>query len=323
MSQNETATHDTPEGLERPRVDALDAILGQPIRVLDGGFVRVVDYMGSDQSIVQAARVSYGAGTKKVQEDRALIRYLLRHAHTTPFEMCEIKLHVRVPMDCWRQWIRHRTANVNEYSTRYSVAIDAAQRTTPEQWRAQGALNKQGSAGFVDPVVGQALTNRERELQDLSREIYEERLRDGVAREQARKDLPLSTYTEAYWKIDLHNLLHFLRLRMDSHAQLEIRQYADVIGHEIVAKWCPDAWQAFLDYQFHSVHLSRLEAPLMIAIASGDHERALNLAREAGWLESRAGGLRRHRERQEFEAKLKSLGVHPPWANLASSTLDK
>src|SRR5690349_15378190 len=142
MSQEHTGTVNAAEGLERPRVEALDAMLGRAIRVLDDGFVRVVDYMGSDQSIVQAARVSYGAGTKRVHEDRALIRYLLRHAHTTPFEMCEIKLHVRVPMDCWRQWIRHRTANVNEYSTRYSVAIDGAQRTAPGQWRAQGALNK-------------------------------------------------------------------------------------------------------------------------------------------------------------------------------------
>ncbi len=320
MSQNETLPHNTPERLERPRVEALDAILGQPIRVLDDGFVRVVDYMGSDESIVQAARVSYGAGTKKVQEDRSLIRYLLRHAHTTPFEMCEIKLHVRVPMDCWRQWIRHRTANVNEYSTRYSVAIDAAQRTPPEQWRLQGALNRQGSAGLVDPIVGKILTKREQELQDLSRGIYEERLRNDVAREQARKDLPLSTYTEAYWKIDLHNLLHFLRLRMDSHAQLEIRRYADVIGHEIVAKWCPDAWQAFLDYQFHSVHLSRLEAALLPAIAGGNHQRAMDLAREAGWLESGSEGLRRNRERQEFEAKLENFGMLPPWTNLASST---
>src|SRR5688572_19100615 len=163
-----------PERLARPSVPTLDAILGLPLRVLDDGFVRVVDYMGSDDSIVQAARVSYGAGTKKISEDRALVRYLLRHRHTTPFEMCEIKFHVRVPMDCWRQWIRHRTANVNEYSTRYSVAIDAAQKTFDESWRMQGTVDRQGSTGFLDRSVGEQLTRRERELQELSRTVYNE-----------------------------------------------------------------------------------------------------------------------------------------------------
>src|SRR5438105_5437387 len=144
--------------LERPRVAALDEILGKPFRVLDDGLVRVVDYMGSDESIVQAARVSYGAGTKKVHEDRGLIRYLMRHRHTTPFEMCEIKLHVRVPMDAWRQWIRHRTANVNEYSTRYSMAIDAAQRTSSDEWRRQSTVNRQGSSGNLPTDLGECLS---------------------------------------------------------------------------------------------------------------------------------------------------------------------
>src|SRR5712691_2656121 len=138
------------ERIERPHSHELDTILGKPFRILDDGFIRVVDYMGSDESIVQAARVSYGKGTKQVHEDRGLIRYLMRHHHTTPFEMCEIKLHVRVPMDCWRQWIRHRTANVNEYSTRYSIAIDAVQSTAPSEWRRQGAGNRQGSEGFLE-----------------------------------------------------------------------------------------------------------------------------------------------------------------------------
>src|SRR5690349_19199375 len=150
------AVNETGFPLERPHVAALDAILGKPLRVLDDGLVRVVDYMGSDESIVQAARVSYGAGTKRIHEDRGLIRYLLRHHHTTPFEMCEIKLHVRVPMDCWRQWIRHRTASVNEYSTRYSVAIDSAQKTLPGEWRLQSKSNRQGSDEFLDPARGQA-----------------------------------------------------------------------------------------------------------------------------------------------------------------------
>src|ERR1700710_861295 len=140
---------ETAEALPRLSVPALDEVLGVPFKVLDDGFIRVVDYMGSDAAIVQAARVSYGAGTKKVNEDRGLIRYLLRHRHTTPFEMCEIKFHVRVPMDCWRQWIRHRTANVNESSTRYSVAIDAAQQPPPDAWRKQAAVNRQGSAGVL------------------------------------------------------------------------------------------------------------------------------------------------------------------------------
>jgi len=236
-----------PQKISRPVVPQLDDILGLPLKVLDDGFVRVVDYMGSDESIVQAARVSYGKGTKRVSEDRGLIRYLMRHWHTTPFEMCEIKLHVRVPMDCWRQWIRHRTANVNEYSTRYSEAIDATQKTEPGDWRIQSDLNRQGSEGTVEVAVGEELTREEAELHRLSRETYESRLKKGVAREQARKDLPLSTYTEAYWKIDLHNLFHFLRLRMDDHAQLEIRSYANIIGNEIVSRWCPIAWEAFVE----------------------------------------------------------------------------
>ena len=150
---------------------ALEAILGQPLPVLDNGYVRVVDYMGSDAAIVQAARVSYGAGTRRVSEDRILIRYPMRHRHTTPFEMCEIKLHVRVLMDCWRQWIRHRTANVNEYSTRYSVAIDAASSTAPDQWRLQAAANRQGSEGRVDPADGARLSAAEADLQRQARRL--------------------------------------------------------------------------------------------------------------------------------------------------------
>ena len=160
------------ENLERPVVPELDAILGKPFKILDDGFVRVVDYMGNDTSIVQAARVSYGKGTKKKHMDRGLIRYLIRHNHSTPFEMCEIKLHVRVPMDAWRQWIRHRTANINEYSTRYSVAIDSAQVTQPEEWRLQAQSNRQGSEGSLDTEQGKVLSREELELQDMAREVY-------------------------------------------------------------------------------------------------------------------------------------------------------
>ena len=302
------------ERLLRPRVAALDEILGVPFKVLDDGLVRVVDYMGDDAAVVQAARVSYGQGTKAVSDDRGLIRYLLRHRHTTPFEMCELKLHVRVPMDAWRQWIRHRMASVNETSTRYSVAIDAAQRTAPDQWRIQAANNKQGSDGFADAALGARLTTEEAELQDRVRAVYNGRLEAGVAREQARKDLPLCTYTEAYWKMDLHNLLHFLALRMDPHAQLEIREYANVIGREIVARWVPQVWEAFEDYRLGALHFSRIEGGILAAIGAGDDESACGLARDAGWLKAAAkGGWLRHRERQEFEEKLARLNLAVPW----------
>ncbi len=301
------------ESLDRPKVEALDKILGVPFKVLDDGFIRVIDYMGSDESIVQAARVSYGKGTKKVHEDRGLIRYLLRHYHTTPLEMCEIKLHVRVPMDCWRQWIRHRTANVNEYSTRYSVAIDSAQTTSTEEWRMQSAGNRQGSAGFADTEQGKTLTEKERYLQSLAREIYDERLNMGIAREQARKDLPLSTYTEAYWKVDLHNLFHFLYLRMDSHAQYEIRRYAEIIGHEILSKWCPFAWEAFMDYRVNSSHFTRLEMEVLTAMTTGNAAKAIELGKSFGWLKE-TGEVKKNRERLEFEDKLNNLGLKAPWS---------
>lgn len=676
----------------RPRVEALDAILGEPLRVLDDGFVRVVDYMGADESIVQAARVSYGKGTKKVSQDRGLIRYLMRHRHTTPFEMADIKLHVRVPMDCWRQWIRHRTAclaegteiyfdlpsgirrrgnqlyklkiediwkrfqpthnrhrpdkqrfpyfrrdrirgmnlrqmdedslriqhtrivhvfkngvkpvfrmtledgkqiettadhrfffkdgwktlrdatglhernglaiwdqglhevhvnglvmeapalyqdkewlndqynvryrkisdiaadcdvsyhtirkwlavhgiqhekggrsktpwnkgkryelgprecsdewleavrlarsgaasnfwrggassdreavvrwttqiaakihgrngwtcqlchershelhchhivpvwadptrardennlttlcaschrniagseldyvevlggppvfaawrkrphkawkkltvarpvriekfefvgekmtydlevegphhnfiangivthnSVNEYSTRYSIAIDAAQRTAPGEWRLQSALNKQGSEDSLDAAKGETLTHDEDALHNHLRHVYRERLEAGVAREQARKDLPLSTYTEAYWKINLHNLFHFLSLRMDDHAQLEIRQYATTIGYQVVRRWCPIAWEAFLDYRMDTMNLTRLDMQIVAALGEGDRERAVALATEFGWLKSGEKGLLRNRERGELETKLARLNLPIPW----------
>jgi thymidylate synthase (FAD) len=301
------------ERLERPRVEALERVLGEPLKVLDDGFVRVVDYMGTDESIVQAARVSYGKGTKKVQEDRGLIRYLMRHRHTTPFEMCEIKLHVRVPMDAWRQWIRHRTASINEYSTRYSIAIDAAQTTPTDEWRAQSGGNRQGSAGLIDAGVGEALSREEAALHREARRVYEARLEKGVAREQARKDLPLSTYTEAYWKIDLHNLLHFLALRMDDHSQLEIRQYARLIGERIVSAWCPLTWEAFLDYRVNTLILSAIETEIVGAVAAGEPDRARAIAERHGWLEPGKTGLKRNREREELEAKLAGLNLSVPW----------
>jgi thymidylate synthase (FAD) len=305
--------NDKKHSLQRVSVPAIDAILGAPLKVLDDGFVRVVDYLGTDESIVQAARVSYGSGTKHIQEDRGLIRYLMRHRHTTPFEMCEIKLHVRAPMDAWRQWIRHRTANINEYSTRYSVAIDASQRTDPAEWRQQAVSNRQGSEGFLDVKTGRELSRRELELQESARAVYRERLEAGVAREQARKDLPLSTYTEAYWKIDLHNLLHFLKLRMALAAQFEIRAYAQTIGHQIVSKWCPITWEAFLDYSVHSVSFSRLELEILSAMGAGQTAQAVSVAEKFGWLKYENGSLKHNRERAEFEEKLVSLNLGVPW----------
>jgi thymidylate synthase (FAD) len=291
----------------------LESVRWRKFPVLDDGFVALVDCMGDDGAVVQAARVSYGEGTRQVSDDRQLIRYLLRHAHTTPFEMAELKFVVRVPMDCWRQWIRHRTASVNEYSTRYSLAIDSMQATADDEWRTQAASNRQGSGAPVPAAAGRHLTEAERELQDRARKVYEERLAAGIAREQARKDLPLSTYTEAYWKIDLHNLLHFLALRMDSHAQLEIRRYAETIGREIVAPLFPLVWEAFLDYRVEAVRLTRLDQEVIrrLAAAGGrmpaSHDAFL-AAQDPSWR-----GLERSRERDECLQKLVSLGlVQPP-----------
>jgi thymidylate synthase (FAD) len=302
------------EQLSRPSVPELDALLGHSFPVLDDGFVRLVDYMGNDQSIVQAARVSYGAGTKKVSQDRGLIRYLLRHRHTTPFEMCEIKLHIRVPMDAWRQWIRHRTASVNEVSSRYSVVTNSSQTTAPDQWRQQASDNKQGSSGFFDETTGAEFTASERALHDEARRVYEEKVESGVAREQARKDLPLCTYTEAYWKINLHNLLHFLALRMDSHAQKEIRDYATIIGEQIVARWLPLTWEAFLDYRMGATLLTRIESEILAAMGANDQTAAVAVAEQSGWLAvDDQGLLKRHRERMECETKLAGMNMRAPW----------
>ncbi|MEC7710116.1 MAG: FAD-dependent thymidylate synthase [Planctomycetota bacterium] len=300
MASDQSAAQTTP---------SLDSLQWQKFPVLDDGFVTLVDVMGNDSSIVQAARVSYGEGTRKVSDDRQLIRYLLRHAHTTPFEMAEVKFLVRVPMDCWRQWVRHRTANINEYSTRYALAIDSMQATGNDGWRSQASTNRQGSDGFLANNDGHPLTQSEQELQSLARRVYEERLQAGIAREQARKDLPLSTYTEAYWKIDLHNLLHFLALRMDSHAQLEIRQYAETIGNKIIAKLFPLCWEAFLDYRVDAMRLTRLDRGVIQRLASGAKTlpasaEDFHAAQDKSWV-----SLERCRERDECFAKLASLGL--------------
>ena len=304
---------DNKSDLSRSRSADLDDILGVKFPVLDDGFIRVIDYMGADDSIVQAARVSYGTGTKKVSEDRNLIRYLLRHRHTTPFEMCELKLHIRVPMDCWRQWIRNRTASVNEYSTRYSVAVNACRTTRPDEWRTQSDVNKQGSGEAISAELGKKLCQAESELHVLSKEVYANRLDCGVAREQARKDLPLSTYTEAYWKIDLHNLLHFLSLRMDSHAQYEIREYAELIGREIVSKWVPYTWEAFLEYRFNGLYLSDSETRVLSLLGRGKKTEANQLLHEMAWLQEKQSTIKESREATEFKEKLQRMGIPVPW----------
>jgi thymidylate synthase (FAD) len=301
------------ERLARISVPELEEILGRAFPVLDDGFVRLIDYMGNDDSIVQAARVSYGKGTKTVSDDRGLIRYLMRHRHTTPFEMCELKLHVRVPMDIWRQWIRHRTANVNEYSTRYSIAIDNARATESDQWRLQSEINRQGSEGGLEADAGHRLTERETAAHDFLKEIYQERIDLGVAREQARKDLPLSTYTEAYWKIDLHNLLHFLNLRMDHKAQLEIRLYAETIGERIVQKWVPLAWEAFMDYRHGSIILSTDEVQVLNLLNGGRKEDADKFLLKAGFTVLDGKTVRPTLEGRELAGKMERMGIEVPW----------
>lgn len=227
--------------------------------VLDHGFVRVVDYMGDDASICQAARVSYGKGTKSVQNDKGLIRYLMRHWHSTPFEMCEVKLHVKLPVFVARQWIRHRTANVNEYSARYSILDREFYIPAPEHLAAQSVINNQGRGetltGDEAARVLEILKSDANRAYDNYESMMSEEGQQGLARELARMNLPSNIYTQWYWKVDLHNLFHFLRLRADSHAQYEIRVYADAIAN-VVADWVPAAFGAFEDYRMGGANLS-------------------------------------------------------------------
>ncbi len=286
----------------------LDQLRWKKFPVLDDGFVCLVDVMGDDRAVVEAARVSYAAGTRHVSDDRTLIRYLMRHWHTTPFEMAEVKLLVRVPMDCWRQWIRHRMASVNETSTRYSIAIDSSQSTPADRWRRQATGNRQGSEGFVDPLEGAKLSAEEDALHRQARSVYQHRLDLDIAREQARKDLPLSTYTEAYWKVDLHNLLHFLHLRMHAHSQWEIRQYAQTIGEQIIRPMFPLVWEAFVDYRLESIQLTRLDREVIARLAASARfpagEEDFLAAGDPSWAE-----LTRCRERDECRDKLMQLGL--------------
>ena len=253
------------EPTRRAVVPAMEALLYEPLPVLDQGFVRVVDYMGDDAAVVQAARVSYGKGTKQVSTDRGLIDYLMRHRHTTPFEMCEIKLHVKLPIFVARQWIRHRTASVNEYSARYSVLDDGSYRPELAQLAAQAASNRQGRGDPLDPDTAAAVRDRLDAATASAEATYRwllgaggeggEETGPGLSRELARMVLPLASYTQWYWKIDLHNLLHFIGLRADAHAQHEIRAYAEVLAG-IVEAWVPMTAAAFRNHRLEGASLS-------------------------------------------------------------------
>ena len=232
------------------------------IRCLDKGFVRLVDSMGGDDAIVQAARVSYGKGTSKVSQDRGLIRYLMRHRHTTPFEMVEFKFHCKMPIFVARQWVRHRTANINEYSLRYSEARDEFYYPDPAQIQYQSALNKQGRAGKVPKKLTDKVLQYFKEISEKSFDMYQELNEAGLARELIRAILPVNLYTEWYWKNDLHNLLHFIGLRSDSHAQYEIRVFSDAMA-ESVKKAAPHAWEAYQDYVVKGMRFSRIERSLL------------------------------------------------------------
>ncbi|HUL43892.1 MAG TPA: FAD-dependent thymidylate synthase [Bacteroidota bacterium] len=274
-----------------------EEILDKEFKCLNAGFVRLVDYMGSDESIVQAARVSYGKGTKSVNEDRGLIRYLMRHQHTTPFEMVELKFHVKLPIFVARQWIRHRTANVNEYSGRYSVMKDEFYVPERDVIHFQSKRNKQGRR---DEDVPEDLRSRVLEILLTSQQKlyaeYEQMLESDIARELARVNLPLSLYTEWYWKIDLHNLFHFLQLRIDPHAQYEIRAYGEAMA-EITKRVAPLAWEAFEDYTLKSKQFSRLELRVL-----AEHLDCSGITQE--YLESKGFGKR---EAEEFLEKMKTL----------------
>jgi thymidylate synthase (FAD) len=272
-------------------------LIGKEFKCLDKGFVRLVDVMGDDHAIVQAARVSYGSGTKKVHEDRGLIRYLLRHLHTTPFEMVEFKFHVKLPIFVARQWIRHRTANVNEYSGRYSEMRDEFYVPDVDQVRVQSTTNKQGRAEQpFPPNEALAIAQLMESSQTSMYAEYQGLLDKNLAREIARINLPVSNYTEWYWKIDLHNLFHFLKLRIDPHAQYEIQVYAQVMG-DIAKVVVPHAYEAFEDYILHSTKFSRIELKVLSTLLKNTEVTEEYLAQE---------GLK-GREAREFLEKYNNI----------------
>jgi thymidylate synthase (FAD) len=277
IAAQQGATHQT----RRATAPALEAILYEPLPVLDHGFVRVVDYLGDDAAIVQAARVSYGRGTRRVSEDQGLINYLMRHRHTTPFEMCEIKYHVKLPIFVARQWIRHRTANVNEYSARYSILDKEFYVPQPEHLAVQATTNRQGRGVAIEGEAAQRILDLLRRDAERAYAGYFELLdegvsgsssdpaRPGLARELARINLSLGFYTQWYWKTDLHNLMHFLSLRADPHAQYEIRAYAEVMLGTL-ARWVPMAHAAFLEYRMNAAVISATALSVTRRLVAGE-----------------------------------------------------
>jgi thymidylate synthase (FAD) len=265
----------------RATVPALEEILYQPLPVLDHGFVRVIDYMGDDAAVVQAARVSYGRGTRKVSEDQGLINYLMRHRHTTPFEMCEIKYHVKLPIFVARQWIRHRTANVNEYSARYSILDNEFYVPAPEHLATQATANRQGRGQVLEGAAARRVLDLLRNDAERAYAGYAELLnedgsgipidptRSGLARELARINLSLGFYTQWYWKTDLHNLMHFLSLRADPHAQHEIRAYAEAMLGTL-ERWVPMTHAAFLEYQMNAALISATGLAVIRRLVAGE-----------------------------------------------------
>ena len=277
---------------ETPLVDVMNGDARRQIRVHDHGLVALVDAMPrlvpegqtADAAIVQAARVSYGAGTKKVNEDRGLIRYLMRHWHSTPFEMVELKFHCVMPIFVARQWIRHRTANVNEYSARYSVVPDRFYKPARDDLRAQSSTNRQGRGDALDDATAGGFLDYLGDLERDAYAAYERHLEQGIARETARMALPQSAYTEWYWKCDLHNVFRFLKLRLDAHAQKEIRDYAEAM-YDLMKPICPVACEAFEDYQLGGMHLTRLEVD---ALRTGRPLASDNKREKAEWEAKRA-----------------------------------
>ena len=300
---NNQMNHDTEQyTTKRATSPELEAVLGKAFPVLDHGFVRVVDYMGDDAAVVQAARVSYGKGTKKKSADQGLINYLMRHRHTTPFEMCEIKFHVKLPIFVARQWIRHRTASVNEYSARYSILDREFYTPTEDNLAAQSTINKQGREELLQGAEAERALHLLKRDAEQSYQTYEELLNcredgeiinegnKGLTRELARMNLNLSYYTQWYWKTNLHNLMHFLSLRADSHAQYEIRVYADIML-DILKKWMPLSYEAFVEHRMNGGYFSATALKVIQKMLKGEDVDAIAMGLSA-------------REWQEVQAKL-------------------
>jgi thymidylate synthase (FAD) len=321
---NQSQTEDEPTLDERPTKRPIspggEQWLGRRIPVLDHGFVYLVDYMGSDEAIEQAARVSYGSGTRSVSATRGLIRYLWRHRHTTPFEMVELKFHAKMPIFVARQWVRHRTANINEYSGRYSILDKEFYIPEPEALATQSTGNKQGRQDVLSRDEAQIVRRMLLEDAERSYAHYEQLINDdgtgnplepdrsSLARELARMNLSLNFYTQWYWKIDLHNLFHFLALRQDAHAQYEIREYANAMAR-IIGDVTPLAWEAFQDYEVGALSLSRQERDVVAALWNRRGEGAL--AAQDVIDVAVACGLTSKREQDELFAKLRGLGIMP------------